>query len=176
MTTTTADAQRLRTIAADAAREAQDSFDRSDTDGCFTQQANANLSELAAVQATIAENDGYAEFQALFDLDGNLLPAKLVRGQYGMTWLMLDPASVDGRGDSHGIFISPSKAESDVVRRRNNARKGVYVGRVKVKAFAMHSTGDHEAFGFAGLDRVHTVVLREDRGFSRDAIVVDNGH
>lgn len=69
-----------RTMAAQAAAATQrkeDSFQRSDTDGCLSQWASGLSAELHEAQAEIARNDGMAEFTALFQGDRRV-DAKLV--------------------------------------------------------------------------------------------------
>jgi hypothetical protein len=72
--------------AARAAREAE-------------QQARwaAEAAAEAAERATMTVEDW-----ALTDLDGNFIPAKILRGKYGLTWLLLDTWG----GDSTGTFIA----------------------------------------------------------------------
>lgn len=60
---------------------------------------------------------------ALFDLAGNLLDARLVNGQYGMVWRVAD-------GGGRVRWFNPSKARVPATERANNAKKGYYVGRV----------------------------------------------
>lgn len=67
--------------------------------------------------------------RALFDLDGNLIPARLVDGKFGMSWMVLD----DWDGRATGEFLNPSKARNPETARRNNAKKGFYEGRVRYR-------------------------------------------
>lgn len=60
--------------------------------------------------------------RALFDLDGNLLDARLVEGRFGMVW------RIEGGG-----WFNPSKARNAAAARANNARKGYYVGACKYR-------------------------------------------
>ena len=79
-----------------ADQEAQDSFDRCDTDGFLSQWASGMTGRLHRAKAEIAEQGGKAEFPALFDLAGNLVAAKLVETRYGMSWGILPDDSPDG--------------------------------------------------------------------------------
>lgn len=63
---------------------------------------------------------GLAYARALFDLDGNLLDARLVEGKFGMVW------RIEGGG-----WFNPSKARDAATRRANNAKKGYYEGACK---------------------------------------------
>lgn len=109
---------------------ARESFERCDTDGFLSQAASDSLARKYEYAAELAENGGVMETSAVFDLDGNLIPAKLVNGQYGSAWMLLD-----GNGDCAGWF-NPSFARKDATRIRNNAAKGFYEGTVKVEAKA----------------------------------------
>lgn len=166
MTTST----EYREAAAANEAEAAASFERSDTDGCMSQWANTVTADLHRRQAEIADNGDRARFCALFDLDGNLVPAKLVSGRYGRVWGLLP--NDDPRASFTGWF-NPSNAENENVRRRNNAKKGYYEGTVLAPAAArLGGSGT----GMAGALTVHTVIYRTDGGFSRDVEIVDNGH
>lgn len=79
-------ASTLRAEAAQHEQDKADSFERCDTDGFLSQWASGCTAALKRVQAGILERDGFCEFPALFDLDGNPIPAKLIDGQYGMSW------------------------------------------------------------------------------------------
>lgn len=156
-----AEADQLRAEARRHEDEARESFERCDTDGFLSQWASGRMAGLKRLEADIAEAGGMWEFPALFDLEGNLVPAKQVEGQYGMSWKLLDD-----RGWCAGWF-NPSKARSDDVQRRNNAKKGYYIGTVRVPAFAdMVGTNYHN---------VHAAAFREDDGWSADAEIIDNG-
>lgn len=157
------------TLAAKKLQEANDSFDRSDTDGFLSQWAGHLSSQANSMKARLAENGNRAEFPAIFDLEGNLVPAKYIRTVYGWTWALLsseDPTS------SFTGFFKPSEAKSDNVRVNNDAKKGYYVGRVLAPA-AVGTSGS--GYGLSGALSVHNVVYRVDRGFSTDVIILDNG-
>jgi len=76
-------AEELRDLARKREQESRDSFDRCDTDGALSQWASGINAEKYRIQADIAENGGMWGFPALFDLEGNLIPAREVYGQYG---------------------------------------------------------------------------------------------
>jgi hypothetical protein len=119
------------------------------------------MAGLHRLEADIAEAGGMWEFPALFDLEGNLVPAKEVEGQFGLSWMLLNE-----RGRCAGWF-NPSRARNPEVRRRSNRKKGYYIGRVRVPADA--DLAGENAF------RVRPVALRKDNGWSPDAEIVDNG-
>lgn len=155
-----------------AAQAAQDSFERSDTDGALTQWGHSKMSDLESARARLAENGGKSVFPALFDLEGNLVPAKLVRTQYGQSWALL--ADADDASSEFVGFFSPSKAQDEARERKNNAKKGYYIGTVRVGAYA-HHWAPESARGISGIHAVQTIVSREDKGWDKNAEVVDNG-
>lgn len=156
-------------VAAEKFKEANDSFDRSDTDGFLSQWAGHLSSQTNSMKARLAEDGNLAEFNALFDLEGNLVPAKYIRTVYGWTWALLsseDPSS------SFTGFFKPSEAKSDNTRVNNDAKKGYYVGRVMAPA-AVGTEGSGR--GLSAALTVRNVVFRTDKGFSTDVVVLDNG-
>ncbi|MFC4060209.1 hypothetical protein ACFOWE_18040 [Planomonospora corallina] len=161
MTTT---ATELRTQAAAHDRAAHESFERCDTDGALSQWSHGLLAAQARLQATIEENGGRALFPTLFDLTGNLVPAKQVQGEWGPYWVLLAGDDPDGR--TRGWF-GPSKAKKAQTARRADAAKGYYVGYVMAPAKAELRGGN--------IACVAPVAVRTDGGFSRDVIVVDDG-
>lgn len=164
--TTTDKVAELREQARQADQARADSFERSDTDGALSQWASGLMAHFYRVQAEVAEDEGKAVFPALFDLDGNLVPAKLVSTRYGMSWgLLSDPD--DASSEFTGWF-SPSQAQSETIRIRNDARKGYYVGSVRTDAHV-------DLSGNSGVLSVQVVVFRKDRGWSKDVEILDNG-
>lgn len=152
----------LRELARSRDREAADSFDRCDTDGALSQWASGINAEKYRLQADIAENGGMWSFPALFDLDGNLVPARQCYGEYGSFWSLLDE-----NGDRTGRTFNESAAQSDKVYVRNNARKGFYVGAVLAPARVV-TRGQSVTSVACHLDRA-------DGGWNPDVIVLDNG-
>jgi hypothetical protein len=138
-----------------------ESIERSDADGALSQWAyglNAAEHDLAA---RIAEQGGTWELDGLFDLDGNLVPAKEIETRFGYSWMLLDE-----RGRCAGYF-NESKAKDKARRVAANAKKGYYVGRVRVPVYAALAGGN--------IACVMPIVRRKDDGFSADAEIVDNG-
>lgn len=122
--TKTAAEYRAEATAAD--QRAHDSFDRCDTDGCVSQWVDGLVAQQARANARIADNDGLAEFPALFDLEGNWVPARLIEGQYGPSWMLLD---ADGRRTGQYVNAFPK-------RRATIANKGYLEGRAMWPATA----------------------------------------
>jgi hypothetical protein len=149
--------------AADAFTKAKgESIDRCDTDGALSQWAYGLNAAEHHLAARIAEDGGMAEFAGLFDLEGNLVPAVRVDGRYGWYWKLLD-----ANGRTAGLF-NESRAKTADRRRAANARKGYYVGRVRVPARAILAGG--------GIGCVLPIAERLDGGYSADAEIIDNGH
>lgn len=116
--TTTAPALRAQAVALDA--EAAASFERCDTDGFLSQWGNGLMAQQRRMEADLLEAGGTYEFPALFDLDGNWVPAKLIDGQYGTSWMILD---TNGRRTGQYVAAFP-------VRRSTIVRKGFLEGYV----------------------------------------------
>ncbi|BDM70558.1 hypothetical protein HEK616_40450 [Streptomyces nigrescens] len=167
----TAEAQRKREAEAKALRERaeacessrEESFRRCDNDGFLTQWAAGVSAQAYSLDADIVAQGGKWEFPALFDLEGTLVPARRERGQYGWYWELLNE-----RGRRIGWF-NESKAKNPETRRRNNAKKGYYVGTVRVPAEAGVRNTE------PGTNWIATVPVRKDGGWSPDAEIVDNG-
>jgi hypothetical protein len=148
--------------------EAAASFDRCDTDGFVSQWASGLSARQADLAAEIADNGGRAEFPALFDLDGNLVAAKLVyvndRYSYGSKvakWAVL------ADDDPRSAAVQWIKAFP--VRRSTMVRKGYTEGTVLAPAKADLGGG---GTGLAGALTVREVAVRTDGGFSRDVEIV----
>ena len=145
-----------RTEAAQHEQDAADSFDRCDTDGFVSQWASGCMAQKKRLAASIAERGGVAEFAALFDLDGNLVAAKLIDGRYGMVWGIL--ASDDPSSQITEWVTAFPKRDSTM---RN---KGYAEGFVLAPAYA-------DLRG-ANACNVTAVAIRTDGGFSRDVEIV----
>ncbi|AFU62237.1 hypothetical protein TG1_42 [Streptomyces phage TG1] len=130
-------------------------------DGALSGWASTMLGAEAALQDRIDQRGGKWEFDALFDLDGNLVPAVEVKGSFGWSWRLLTP-----EGHTAGWF-NPSKAKDADKRRKADASKGFYVGRVLAAAKAELAGG--------GIGSVMPVARRLDGGFSFDVEVIDDG-
>src|SRR5215831_19111709 len=154
----------LRGQAADADQRAAESWERSDTDGFLTQWAVGLTAQQLRRQAEIEDAGGTAVFTALFDTEGNLVPAKWVETRFGFAWGILP--SDDPRGRFTGWF-SPSQARDPARRKAADAAKGYQVGKVRVPARAIIDGQGHGLSGSAWV-----AVIRADGGFSRDVEIV----
>lgn len=158
--------------AQEAEKQAAESWERSDTDGSLTQWSSSMTAELERTRAEIASNGGTAEFPALFDTEGNLVPAKRVRTQYGMAWgLLSDP---DDPRSSFTGWVNESQASTPEKRAKALERKGYRIGRVKAPAGA-ELDAPQGATGLSGATSVYVKTYRRDGGFSKDVEVVHNG-
>ena len=104
-------------MATERFRREQDSWERSDTDGFLSQGASVAMASLYRLCAEIARDGGTRTFEALADLDGNLLDAREVQTRYGYAWLITNP-------DGSTAWFNPSTARNGERRRAANARKG----------------------------------------------------
>lgn len=162
-------AEQHREAAKQSYQSSSESWDRSDTDGFVTQWAGNMTARVHEAKAVICDNDGRSSYPALFDLDGNLVPAKYISTKYGMKWALL--ASDDPNSDFVGWF-GESRAQSAVTRKRNDALKGYYVGQVAAKSNAkVEASGT----GLSGAASAYVRTYRTDGGFSRDVVILDNG-
>lgn len=167
MTSTLPPANESREMAARSFASAEESFARCDTDGFLSQWASSMTGRMHQMNAEIAENGGMAEFPALFDADGNLLPAKWFHGRYGMQWGLLKDFS-DTRAPFVAYFV-PSRARDDAKRIANNLAKGYRLGRVKAPARArIVGSGT----GLSGAASASVQVIRTDGGLAIDVEVV----
>jgi hypothetical protein len=162
MDTKTADQHRADAQAAEKARS--ESWDRSDTDGFMSQWASGLSASKSRLAAEIAENHGLDSFPALFDLDGNLVAARLIETRFGWSWALMASDDPWARGSFIGWF-NPSQARSEDRRLAANRKKGYTVGRVLAPAKA--------DLAGATATSVRAVSIRTDGGFSREVGIVE---
>jgi hypothetical protein len=147
--TATPAGDKLRAEAAQHERNAAESFARCDTDGWASQAASGLMSQLNRRLATIADNGGKAEFLVLLDLDGNIVPAKLIKGNYGQSFGVFE--SFEDMKDGRIIqWVNPF-----VKRRSTLTNKGYKLGMVEAQAHACHAGGGKGMAGMASV-YVHT--------------------
>lgn len=152
-------ADELRAMARASRQASADSFDRCDTDGFLSQWASDVTATEHELTARLVEADWKWEFPALFDLDGNLVAAKVIETKFGTRWALL--ASDDPRSRYTG-FVNYAPARKSTLE-----RKGYREGWVKAEAYATLGGGSYTS--------VRAVARRADGGFSRDVEIVDNG-
>jgi hypothetical protein len=120
MATHTRTPESLRELARRKENDAHESFQRCDTDGALSQWASEINARRLYTEADILENNGLAEFPALFTLDGELVTAIVIDGRFGPCWMLLD-----NNGESLGKFVPFTPA-----RRSTLANKGYTQGTV----------------------------------------------
>lgn len=128
----------FRAAAAKAEKQKQESYERSDTDGYMSQWASGLSAQEALMKAELEENAGKAEFVALFDKDGNMVPAKLIDTKYGQAWARYTDPN-DSSSKFTGEFINESKSDNPKTQAAALARKGYTLGRVKAPAYVAMS-------------------------------------
>lgn len=159
-TNTNTTATALRQQAIKAQQESHDSFERCDTDGFISQAANDLTARRLNRQATIEENNGMSEFPALFDLEGNWVPAQLIENKFGgQSWLLLDE-----NGKSLSIFINAFPA-----RRSTIANKGFVEGSVLRPAVAQICGGGR---GFSGMASCYVTAVALTKAHEAPAQIV----
>ena len=122
----------LQASAAAHEKEAFDSFERCDTDGFMSQWASGLSAQHDRLEAQLVLNGGVAKFPALFDLQGNWVPARLIYAKYGPCWMVLDN---EGKFDGHFVSAYPKQ-------RKTIANKGFLEGTVLRPAKVGYS-GEH---------------------------------
>lgn len=151
-----------------SAKRGQESWDRSDTDGSTTQWASGIMAEHHRMEADLIRKGGKAEFSALFDKDGNMVPAKRVTmndnfnpGRTKTAWGVLsdpnDPSSPVKE------WINESSSSNMKTQEAYLARKGYTMGTVRVPAYVTERGSSIN---------VRSVYERKDKGFTPDAEVV----
>jgi hypothetical protein len=159
-------AAQLREKAATQDAAAEESFERSDTDGFLSQWAGNLTARKYRLQADIEEQGGRAEFPALFTIDGQLVAAKLIDTQYGTAWALLES---DDPSSKFVCFVSRSNARKAATRNANLAKKGYSEGAVLAAAKAdIGGSGT----GLAGAASCYVYTKRIDGGFSREVQIV----
>jgi hypothetical protein len=139
-----------------------ESEERSDTDGFLSQWAANQMANRYHHLATLADRGWTWDYHALFDLDGNLVAAKYLETKYGYAWAILESDDPDSRIIG---WFNESSAQDPARARATNARKGFYVGLVRVSI-------PEPSRNTIPSDRTGS---RTDGGFSRNVVVIDNG-
>lgn len=157
-------AQQWREAAYGNRKDAAESWERSDTDGFVSQWASGITASECEAKAELAEANGWAEFIAVFDLDGNLMDAYHMSGTYGPYWL------IKGLPKDVKPFFSESNARKGSTRYANDTKKGYRLGTVRRKGFVkLAGSGT----GLAGAMSVRVVVVPDK--YSTEVEIVDSG-
>ena len=159
--------QDLKDKAASYRQEAHDSFERCDTDGFLSQWANGLHARKCDLQSEIENRGGKSEFPALFDLEGNLVCAKLIDGRYGNCWALMTENKED---NGYGYVFTGKFISAFPARQSTMEKKGYREGRVLAPAVAV-ITG--KGTGLSG--HAWAAIVRKDGGYSKDVEIIDNG-
>jgi hypothetical protein len=156
----------LRQMAAACYKASSDSFDRCDTDGFLSQWASDQTGRIYQAAADLAENGWVAEEVALFDLDGNLLDARIVTSQYGSSWMIT-------AADGSRRFVGISIARKATRRRAHYEKHGVRLGKVRRRVVLATGEGNGYMLSLVHLpDRDHPeveIVSTDDVGKDWDS-------
>lgn len=117
----------------------------------------------------IEENDGYHEFDALFDNEGNLLNAKKAHTKFGVSWMIFAPEDKEQRDIIQ--WFNPSNAQTESRAEANNRKKGFYIGTTEEKAYTRIET---KGMPYTGQVQKDIVVYRE-RNEPGEVRIKDNG-
>jgi hypothetical protein len=117
---------------------AHESWLNSDTDGALSQMSYMATARFIELEAQLAKQGGLVKALVLFDLEGNWTPAKIVKGTYGESWLVLD-----ANGKSTGVFVPMYS-----VKRQTQAKRGYVEGYAMVPAVVKY-VGDKWNFSAA---------------------------
>jgi len=136
--------------AAECERRAAESFERCDTDGFLSQWADGLNARKYRLQADIDANGGMWDFPALFDLSGKEVPAKLIRGKYGLVWSLTD---ADGKFTGQFVAAFPK-------REATMTAKGYREGSVSRPAIAIISA-PKGAHGLSGASSCTVIAVEK---------------
>lgn len=155
-------AKELEARASESYAEAEESFQRCDTDGFVSQWAHGVHARLLQAQAEIERNDGMADFPALFD-EERRVDAKLIEGRYGMVWLL---SSAEGARYGRK-FVPRDTSHWDsghryFSRSRVQAKLGLHqeYERAPARAITWAPPG---ARGLSGATQVQIIIERTDK-------------
>jgi hypothetical protein len=141
-----------RDEAAQHRTNAEDSFQRCDTDGFLSQWASGINAQVADRQADIADSDGMWKFErvTLHRTDGSpVTDAKLCHTRYGLKW----------RSDDDNVWLAYKPARESTLGKKGY--KEVTVTEVApAKAVTWAPAG---ARGLSGATSVQVITIRTDR-------------
>ncbi len=106
---------------------AAESFERCDTDGFLSQWASGQMARVYDACADLAEAGGEWELDALEDLDGNEVKARIINTRFGARWGVLD------EGDNVVVWLPFRPA------RKSTLEKKGYRETKRVKPAIVHT-------------------------------------
>lgn len=146
-------ADQLRQEASEHLQKAQDSFDRSDTDGCLSQWAHGISAQQKQAKAKLIEAGGLSDFTGLYEGDRRVAAktiSKSFSGHTSYSWLLNDAEAA-----RFGRRFIPCGKNSKIQRDLGLAER-------KEMAPAYVTTGGGGK-GLAGAASVRVMVLRSTR-------------
>lgn len=127
----------FRKESADRRRREHESFERSDTDGCYTQWALSQTARLKDTEDDIADHDGYSVFSCIVDSKGRLVSTKCMGffdkfnpnpNALRWVWKCVDP-------DNGNVTWCPDyKKESSFLKKGD-----FYKAYIVAKSYAVHT-------------------------------------
>lgn len=115
-------------------------------------------------EAFLKKNDGHMESQALIDAKtGKLIPAKIVNGKFGKTWLLLSGNDPDSKPTK---FMTIPQGKTVESRAKTWNDRGIKVGLVSVPGQVRVKEEEN------GSKKV--VIQRADKGFDDKAVIVSH--
>jgi hypothetical protein len=114
--------------------------------------------EHLSARAYLESTNGREVFPALFDKEGNVVPAKIVKTKHGRAWGILSDPKNPSSKFKPGQFVTISQSKDPKKREEFYASKGYTVGKVWAEAEAKILTDDN------GVKKVS--ILRNDGGYS----------
>ena len=144
--------------AADHFAAERESFERCDTDGCYSQFASNLMGRLEQAKARLEDAGRVAEFDGLYQGDRRV-KAKEGHGQFGSYWMLHEDEAelIAARGKR---FLPTGK------RSRILKQLGLTERTEVAPAWACHSGGGN---GFAGMLTVRVVTFRTGDKWGQDA-------
>lgn len=114
--------------------------------------------QLLSARAYLESTNGREVFPALFDKEGNVVPAKIVKTKHGRAWGILSDPSNPSSKFKPGQFVTISQSKDPKKREEFYASKGYTVGKVWAEAEAKITADEN------GVKKVS--ILRNDGGYS----------
>lgn len=122
--------------AAEYYQDAHDSFERCDTDGFMSQWASNIMGDKARLQEEVNNNGGMWDFEILCDLDGNPVPAKIIKTRFGHAYAIFASFDKMEYGDPIIKWVNLGLTDKTL------AKKGYKMGIVTLPAKVILSGND----------------------------------
>lgn len=161
-------AEEFRQMSADCYRREEESFQRSDTDGCFSQFCNNLSGQLYAALAKIVDNNHQITSVGLYNSNWERIPAILVHsmfnGRYVSSWKLRDDAAKE-----YGRRYIPYNS----LRGTSRIMKSMGLCEKAELANGWAAIDDNGAKGFSGLESCYIKKYRtDDREWGMSATII----